>query len=69
MTSPRKRRDRTIRLLEVGDRLGHRIGVLLSEFRWSAGVSTRVFGKEQDGRDAHCSIEDCASGRVKNVHA
>jgi hypothetical protein len=52
---------------EVGGRLEHWIGVLLSKFRWSTGVPARVFGK-LDGRDARRSIEDRPSGPcAKNV--
>jgi hypothetical protein len=29
----------------IGGRLDHRIGVLLSKFRWGTGVPARVFGK------------------------
>jgi hypothetical protein len=44
---------------EVGGRLDHWIGVLLSKFRWSTGVPARVFGKAGQARRPSLHRRSC----------
>jgi hypothetical protein len=44
---------------EVGGRLDHWIGVLLSKFRWSTGVPARVFGKAGRARRPSLHRRSC----------